>query len=281
MDRNASTYFLQQPTGAELTRLGEQARLLREYVPLLPPYLDQNSIQKILDIGCGPGTWVLDAAFTLPDARLIGLDSSAPMVTYAEARACSEQRENVSFQVADASERLPFSRETFDLVHLQLASSWVKDAVWLPLLREIQRVLRSGKYLMITESQLPETNSSALKQLNQILLTLMRHMQLGMCKQEDTALGTPCALGSLLHQARFFAVKLEEVEINFSYRMPENRIRCFYNLFALFTQLREQVVCAGLASEAHYNCLLQQFPQEVRREDFFGCSKIYTFTARK
>jgi ubiquinone/menaquinone biosynthesis C-methylase UbiE len=118
MNTRGNTYFLQQPTGAELTRLLEQARLISEYVPLLPPSLDPNSIQKVLDLGCGPGSWALDVAFRLPDARVIGLDISAPMITYAEARACSQQRDNVSFQVADARERLPFSQDTFDLVHL-------------------------------------------------------------------------------------------------------------------------------------------------------------------
>lgn len=278
MNQSETTYFLQQPNGAELTRLLEQARLISEYVPLLPPSLDQNSIQKVLDIGCGPGTWVLDAAFTLPDARIIGLDISAQMVTYAEARACSQQRENVSFQVTDASERLPFSQDTFDLVHLQFATSWVTDEIWLPLLREVRRVLKPGKYIMLTESQLPTSNSLALQRLNQILLTLMRHMHLGMCQDND--LGVISALGPLLHKAQFFAVKLQEVEIHVSYIAPATDTRWFYDLMALFTQLREQVVCEGWMQYETYNQLLQQFTQEAQRKDFLGTSKIFTFTAR-
>jgi SAM-dependent methyltransferase len=214
----------------------------------------------------------------LPDARIIGLDVSAPMVSYAEARACSQQRDNVSFQVADARERLPFSQDTFDLVHLQLATSWIKDESWLPLLREVRRVLKPGKYIMITESQLPTSNSPALQRLNQILLTLMRQMQLGMC--QDNELGVICALGPLLHQARFFAVTLHEVEIPFSYSMPATDTRWFYDLLALFSQLREQVVSEGLMQDEEYTSLLEQFTEEARREDFLGISKLFTFTAR-
>lgn len=273
------SYFLQHPNGAELTRLLEQASLMKEFVPLFPPYIDRSGIYTILDIGCGPGTWALDAAFHCSDARVIGLDSNSGMVRYAEAWACSRGLENVSFQRADACERLPFLDAAFDLVHIQLATSWVKDDAWLSLLQEVRRILRPGKFIVFTDCQLPETNSSALKRLNQLLLGLLRDMHLGMCKEEDNNLGVLYSLGPLLHQAAFLAIKVEIVDVNFSFSEAATYKRCFDGLMALFTQLRQQILDEGLATWEDYQQLLAQFTQEAWREEFVGISKLYTFTA--
>lgn len=273
------SYFLQHPNGAELTRLLEQASLMKEFVPLLPPCIDKSDIYTILDIGCGPGTWALDVAFHYPDARVIGLDNNSGMVRYAEAWACSQELENVSFQSADARERLPFFDTAFDLVHIQLATSWVKNEIWLSLLQEIRRVLRPGKFIVFTDCQLPETNSSGFKRLNQLLLDLLRDMHLGMCKEEDTNLGVLYSLGPLLHQAAFLAIKVEIVDINFSFSEAATHKHCFDDLMALFTQLRPQILDEEMTTWEDYQQLLAQFTQEAWLEDFVGISKLYTFTA--
>src|SRR5450755_2665711 len=109
----------------------------------------------------------------------------------------------------------------------------------------------------------------------QLLLHLLRHMHLGMCKEEDNDLGVLYSLGPLLHQAAFLAIKVEVVDINFSFSEAATHKRCFDDLMALFTQLRQQILDEELTTWEDYQQLLAQFTQESWREDFVGISKLY------
>jgi trans-aconitate methyltransferase len=69
----------------EMNRLTNQARLMTETTGLLPPQVSLMAGQTVLDIGCGPGEWVLAVAHQYPDCQVIGLDISQRMITYAGA----------------------------------------------------------------------------------------------------------------------------------------------------------------------------------------------------
>jgi tRNA G46 methylase TrmB len=43
----------------------------------------RSNLHRVLDIGCGPGGWVIDLARQLPQTTVIGIDSSPTMITYA------------------------------------------------------------------------------------------------------------------------------------------------------------------------------------------------------
>lgn len=55
---------------------------------------------RLLDVGCGPGTISVDLARRLPGGQVIGVDRSDEVV--AEAAAGAAEQANVSFRVADA-----------------------------------------------------------------------------------------------------------------------------------------------------------------------------------
>lgn len=100
---------------------------------------------KVLDIGCGDGTFAVELARR--GAIVTGIDASPAMIDAARARA-AQHNVDVTFQVAQA-ERLPFAAGQFDVVTAITILCFVDDAG--PVFSEIARVLKPGGRLVIGE----------------------------------------------------------------------------------------------------------------------------------
>lgn len=101
--------------------------------------------QRILDVGCGDG--VLAIEMCERDARVVGIDTSEPMIDAAVQRA-RDRRADVTFILGNAK-RLPFASNQFDLVTAITILCFVEDAS--AVFDEIARVLRPGGRLVIGE----------------------------------------------------------------------------------------------------------------------------------
>lgn len=101
--------------------------------------------RRVLDVGCGDGTFALELAKR--GAIVTGIDASAAMIDAARARA-KQHNADITFQVAVA-EHLPFPAEQFDVVTAITILCFVDDAP--PVFREIARALRPGGRLVIGE----------------------------------------------------------------------------------------------------------------------------------
>lgn len=66
----------------------------------LLPYL--NVTERVLDVGCGPGTITADLAAYLPQGRVLGLDASTDVVARARLSGEKVGRDNLAFAVGDA-----------------------------------------------------------------------------------------------------------------------------------------------------------------------------------
>jgi ubiquinone/menaquinone biosynthesis C-methylase UbiE len=161
----AGTYMVQNRSNqGEMKRLVVQDRMLTTGMGgVLPEQNDLSSIQSVLDVGCGTGGWLLGVAQTFPAmTRLVGVDISSKMITYARERAAAEQfKERVTFQVMDAQHGLTFSDATFDLVNLRLGDSWLRTWDWPALLGEFLRVTRPGGIIRVTESDMVDDNGQS------------------------------------------------------------------------------------------------------------------------
>ncbi|WP_045227215.1 class I SAM-dependent methyltransferase [Methyloterricola oryzae] len=91
----------------------------------------------ILDIGCGDGRITAVLAELVPEGRVVGMDLSADMIAYAQAR---HGRPNLAFQREDAQAMLYESE--FSVVFSNAALHWVKDPQ--PVLAGIARALTPG-----------------------------------------------------------------------------------------------------------------------------------------
>lgn len=167
-----STYFVQERhSKEELTRLTIQEQMITKSMGgALPEQTEPARLQRVLDVACGPGGWIIDAAKAHPAMALVGVDINEKMIEYARERARAEQvAERVEFQVMDVLREVAFPPASFDLVNMRLAVSFVRTWDWPRLISEFQRITRGGGVIRLTEADIAEGNSPALHNLNQLL----------------------------------------------------------------------------------------------------------------
>ena len=175
-----SAYFVRDRDNQDdITRLELQDQMLTAGMGgPLPELTDHSFLQSVLDVGCGTGGWLMEMARTYPTIeKLVGVDISSKMLSYARAKAEAELlHHRVQFQGMDALRVLEFPASSSDLINHRLGASWLRTWEWTKLLVEYRRVLRPGGIARITEMNgLIENNSPALTQLGNISLKAFYH----------------------------------------------------------------------------------------------------------
>jgi SAM-dependent methyltransferase len=100
---------------------------------------------RILDAGCGSGWYAMQLVER--GAHVDGIDASSAMVDYARARLQSADGD-VTLQVADLAQPLPFTDHTFDGIVSPLVLHYIRD--WRPTLKEMRRVLQPEGWLLFS-----------------------------------------------------------------------------------------------------------------------------------
>jgi ubiquinone/menaquinone biosynthesis C-methylase UbiE len=103
--------------------------------------------RRALDLGTGTGAAAFALARRFPEAEVVGVDLSRPMVEEARRKTPPELAARVRFEVGDAS-ALPFEDAAFDLVSL---------ANMIPFFDELARVVAPGGYVVFGFSGGSET----------------------------------------------------------------------------------------------------------------------------
>jgi ubiquinone/menaquinone biosynthesis C-methylase UbiE len=169
---NPSQYFVEdRRSNAEMIRLMIQDNLYTMGMGgPLAEQPDPASLHRVLDVGCGPGGWILEAARLYPHMNLVGIDISWRMIEYARAKAQARKlTDGVQFRVMDALRPLEFPDDFFDLVNMRLGFSFLLVKDWPRLLGELRRVTRPGGVVRVTDLVTIESNSPALTHLGQML----------------------------------------------------------------------------------------------------------------
>ncbi|CAG8524852.1 16207_t:CDS:2 [Funneliformis caledonium] len=106
---------------------------------------------KVLDAGCGPGTWLLEMSTLHPSVKFFGVD----IVTVFPSEI---KPTNLDFQKCDINQGLPFKDDYFDFVRMSLIATSLKEDQWNDVVRELVRVLKPNGYLEIVEKDLKAYN---------------------------------------------------------------------------------------------------------------------------
>lgn len=104
---------------------------------------------RVLDLGCGSGTLLLEVARVAPRARLTGVDSDRTMLDRAQAKA---RRAGVELELVEGrAEALPFPDGSFDRVVSSLFFHHLLPEAKVAAAREARRMLAPGGELWVSD----------------------------------------------------------------------------------------------------------------------------------
>ncbi len=264
-----NTYVVDTESPVEMARLIDLDRLITQGMGGPLAGLPTKTLHNVLDVACGPGSWVLDVAFALPDTEVAGIDISQIMIDYANARARSQQLSNASFGIMNILNPLDFADASFDLVNARFLVAALQRHKWQPFLQECTRLLHPGGILRLTELQdYGVTTSPAYERF--MALTAQGLYQQGYGFSVDgRTFDVSQVLPHFLRQAGYQQVQHAAYAIEVS--AGTHAWQDFYqNALALGSLAPRLLTGAGVISASDFQQLHQQILIELQQEDFCG-----------
>src|SRR6266702_6335164 len=167
-------FYLLGDSQAEMVQLIATDQMFTKAMGGLLPEQPEQAIahlHDVLDVGCGPGGWVLEMAYAYPDMHATGIDISQGMIDYARTLASANRLDNAQFHVANALDPLDFPDASFDLVNVRQLEGVIPAAAWPGLIKEMVRVTRRGGITRITSVEWGGvTNSTAYQTLHKLMV---------------------------------------------------------------------------------------------------------------
>jgi ubiquinone/menaquinone biosynthesis C-methylase UbiE len=267
-------YFIEAESAAEMARLNKQDRFLTQAMGgLLAERSDVEQMHNILDLGCGPGQWVLDLAYTYPHIEVAGIDISEIMVQYAHASARVQGLTNASFETMDITKPLNFPDNAFDLVNGRFLA-FLTPEQWGSLIGECTRILRPGGVLRLTENEFV-TTSPATDTLFSFFYRAMS--QTGQSfSPTGRVLGITPRLGYMLRHAGYSNVQYKASAVDFSAGTASHEAMCDVT-YVFLTLMQPFLIKVGVTTQDEMERLLNQMQIEMRSDDF--CAVLFMLTA--
>ncbi len=264
-----NSYVIDTNSSAEVSRLSDQDQLMTNVAGgVFPGQLDLTNVYRILDLACGPGGWVIEAARCL-QVPCVGVDLSSSMIQYARIRAQTAGIDDLAtFQVLDITQPLPFEAGSFDLVHARFLTGVVPKAKWSVLLQDCLRVLKVGGYVLLTEAEWATTTSTAAERLAHKATEALQKAGLGF-STDGRNLGIAHALPALLRASGGHNAQSEVHLLDFSYRQP-HYTAMVRNLWLTYQLMQPFLSKMGCGSQEEIFTLCNRLAEQVWDESFAG-----------
>lgn len=263
---DTSSYPFDVENVAEMARINRQARFTTTLTDLLPAAITPAG--RVLDIGCGPGEWVLSLAERFPTLTITGIDISQMMTTYALYLAQEHQLHNVSFQQGDVRTQLPFPDATFDLVHARFLTGALTPQSWPKLLAEVFRVLRPGGHFVDVETEgAVAVNSPSLFRTKLYMMEAV--YRAGHSFTEGENFGITAVQGKLFQGAGFVHIQREAFALDCSSGAPAHD-DIVQDWIAALTLGSAFVTSLTSVSPEDFTALTQRAIEEMQSPDFSG-----------
>ncbi len=262
-------YVLDVESATEMARLINLDRFITKGMGGALAGLPQLPFEQILDVACGPGGWVLDAAFSSPDTEVTGIDLSKTMINYAKARAQSLGLTNAFFEIMNIAQPLNFSNETFDLVNARFLVGVLKQEQWAPLIAECTRILRPGGILRLTETlNYGATTSRAYEQFFALCAQALFRAGYGFSVDGRTFDMTP-VLPPLLRNAGYSTIQVKAHALEIS-AATEGWSDFYQNADITSQTILPFLVKTNVATEEESKALHDQLLVDLLSDDFCG-----------
>lgn len=275
MEDNPSTYMMDSSDVREVLRLTTLDHAITQGMGgPLPEQKRPAALHSVLDVGCGPGGWVLEVARRYPHLQVTGIDISRHMIEYAQAQAQAQNCHNATFRVVNVLKPWPFGDTPFDLINGRCLFSFIKKTAWPFFIRECLRHLQSGGILRLTEVESACMNGEACERL--ISLVNRAFWRAGQSfSPNGLHLGMTMVLPGLLREAGLKSVKSMAHAIEISYGTPAHDA-FFQNSRFGYPLILPFLLKYELTAEKDYVELSQQALLEMQSEAFRGVQFLLT-----
>ena len=209
----------------EIVRQANKIHLIINSIGGLLPGLPSSeyfTFRNVLEIACGPGSWMIELASAYPHLSIKGVDTRLSMLEYGQRLARAMCLPNVSFQlVNDMTGPFPFPDQSFDLISSHFISLFLYRDGWSRFLAECRRLLRPGGLLRLTEFEMGMSNAPNHENFVSLFLQAMQKAERCL-STSGRHLGTLSELESLLSDAGFHVGHTLDHTINYSSNAPSN-----------------------------------------------------------
>lgn len=240
---------------------------------------DLANCRTVLDVGSGPGSWVVEVAHAYPEMEIVGIDINATMVKFATAHALSQGLHNVHFETMDATGPLDFAANSFDIVNARIMQECMPRECWPTFLSECLRITRPGGIIRLTEGDWGINNSPASEQL---LAALARAVYLDerSFSVDGRHMGIIPMLSKLLLQAGYTDVRRKIYPFDYSFGMELHEAT--YQIMMVSLRLLEPLIIkkAQLTTQEFVQ-LYNRTMHEMLLDDFCGLGQLVTAYGRK
>ncbi|HEU0000076.1 MAG TPA: methyltransferase domain-containing protein [Ktedonobacteraceae bacterium] len=281
LSKDPNDYIMDPESATEMARLMNQDRAMTKGMGGLLPERNNNfeGFDNVLDIGCGPGSWVLEAAQSNEERRIVGIDISRQMIQYARAQAFSQRLHNAEFEIANALEPMPFDDGSFDLVNARFIVGFTPIGKWPSFLKECMRILRPGGVIRLTEGDLGTSTSPSFDEIGVMLAKLLKMAGFSF-SHDEKSIGIIIAMRRLLTEAGFENVRkmahlFETRPGDEGYGMWMDNFKVTYSsLLPIFIQMH-------ITTQEKFDELYAQALRDIIDSDFCTLSYFVTMWATK
>ncbi|CAO3659341.1 unnamed protein product [Umbelopsis ramanniana] len=158
---------------AELARLDKEHGLVKELFNCIYRSPVESLLMKgikVLDVGCGSGSWCIEMAQKYKRSHFTGIDVSL--------KKDASIAPNLTMLKIDMTSSLPFANETFDYVFCRNLSLAIPFDDWDRTIGDITRVAKYNAYLEFIEADWEiKRSGSALKRWNTFAIAALRNRQ--------------------------------------------------------------------------------------------------------
>ncbi len=236
---------------------------------LHPEHIPVNTMESVLDLGCGTGEWIFDLARRYPKLRIYGIDSNERALHSAKVRRNTSSLRQVELRHMDLLQGLPIPNAFVNLVHMRNFARFIKPQTWPYMIHECIRVLKPQGWLNIVELELCEISSPACLMLHRAMLQARAKLGRTLDPTGST-LGVAQRLYAMLLQAGLYDVGYDVFTVDVGAMSSDVAHRFLSEIVRRAFVVKPLVVQQGIIESAEFDALVEQAHRELQSPDLCG-----------